>query len=106
MFQLTGSIQIGVIIQANSSEYVEETGQPLHMRVNGHRFDIAHWRTEKSPVAEDFHSGTHLGLNMSVMVIELARSRGACLRKIRESTWRMTLGTPSHLGMNLRVNSL
>ena len=87
-------------------QYVGETGQPLHMRINGHRYDIAHRRTEESPVAEHFNGGAHKELDMTVMVIELARSRDACLRKIRESRWIRTLGTSSPLGMNLRVDGL
>ena len=87
-------------------KYVGETGQPHHMRVNGHRYDIAHRRTEESPVAERFNSGAHEESDMTVMVFELARSSDTCLRKIRESRWMRTLGTSSPLGMNLRVNSL
>ena len=49
------------------------------MRVNGHRYDIAHRRTEESPVVAHFNSRTHVESDMSVMVIELARSRDACL---------------------------
>ena len=83
-----------------------ETSQPFHMRVNGHRYDIAHQRTEDSPVAEHFNSGAHVESDMTVMVIELARSHDACLQKIRESRWMRTLGTLSPIGMNLRVDSL
>ena len=87
-------------------QYVGETGQQLHMWVNGHRYAIAQQRTEESPVAAHFNSRTHTESDMSVMVIELARSRDACLRKIRESRWMRTLGTSSPLGMNRRVDSL
>ena len=52
-------------------QYVGETSQPLHMRVNGHRYDITHQRTEESPVAEHFNSGAHEESDMTVMVIEL-----------------------------------
>ena len=86
--------------------YVGETGQPLHMRINGHWYDIAHRRTEESPVAQHFNSGAHGELDMAVMAIELARSRDACLRKIRESRWIRTLGTSFPLGMNLRIDGL
>ena len=87
-------------------QYVGETGQPFHMRVNGPRYDIAHQRTEESPVADHFNSGAHAESDMAVMVIELARSCDACLRKIRESRWIRTLGTSSHSGINLRVDGL
>ena len=87
-------------------QYVGETGRPLHMRVNGHRYDIVHQRPEESLVAEHFNSGAHAESEMTVMVIELARSRDSCLRKIRESRWMRTLRTSSPSGMNLRVDSL
>ena len=35
-------------------QYVGETGQPFHLRVNGHRFDIVHRRTD------EFSCGTAL----------------------------------------------
>ena len=76
------------------------------MTVNGHRYDIAHRRTEESPVAEHFNSGSHLESDMTVMVIELAQSRDTCVRKIRKSRWMRTLDTSSPLRMNLRVDSL
>ena len=53
-------------------QYVGEMGQPLHMRVNGHQYDITHRRTEESPVGEYFNSGTHGESDMTVTVIELA----------------------------------
>ena len=54
------------------------------MRVNGNRYDITHRRTEEFPVAAHFNSGTHVESDMLITDIELARSRDACLRKIRE----------------------
>ena len=87
-------------------QYVGETGQALHMRTNGHRYDIAHRKTEDSPVAEHFSSGTHIEADMAVMAIEFTQSHDACLRKIRESRWIRTLGTSSPLGLNLRVDGL
>ena len=81
-----------------------ETGKPLYMGVNGHQYDIAHWRNEASPVAEYFNSGAHVELDrLSWFNV---RSRDACLRKISENRWIRTLGTSSPLGMNLRVDSL
>ena len=85
-------------------QYVGEMGQPLHMRINGHRYDISHWRTQESPVAEHFNSGAHRESDMAVRAIEFARSRDACLRKIRKSRWIRTLGISFPLEMNLRIN--
>ena len=87
-------------------QYVSETGQPFHLRVNGHRFDIAHRRTDESPVSSHFNSGPHTLADMCVMVIEHTRSQDPCLRRIRESRWIRTLGTSFPLGMNLRADSL
>ena len=87
-------------------QYVGETGQPLHLRVNGHRHNITHRNIDKSPVAEHFNSGAHMVSDMAVMATDFVCSHDECLRKIRESRWFRTLGTLSPLGMNLRVNGL
>ena len=87
-------------------QYVGETGQPFHLRVNGHQYDITHKRTDKSPVSSHFNRGQHTLADMLVMVIERARSQDPCLRCIRESRWIRTLGTSFPLGMNLRDDSL
>ena len=87
-------------------QYVGEMSQPLHARINGHRSDIMHWRTDVSPVAEHFNSGAHSVSYMTVMVIELSTSRDPCLRKIREGRWIKNLGTSFPLRMNLLVDSL
>ena len=87
-------------------QYVGDTDQPLHLRVNGHQYDISHQKTDESPVAEHFNNGTHVESGMAVMAIDLVHSCDAFLRKIRESRWIRTLGSSSPLGMNLRVDSL
>ena len=65
-------------------QYVGETGQPLHNRMNSHRFNIAHGRTNESPVAAHFTSEGHTEIDMSVMVIDRCWKEDAILRKIRE----------------------
>ena len=87
-------------------QYVGKTGQLLHHRVNIHRFNIAHGRTEESPVAEHFTGDGHTQVDMVVAVIPQLYSRDSCLRKIRESRWIRTVGTSYYSGMNLRVDSL
>ena len=87
-------------------QYVGELSQPLYMRMYGNQYNIAHWRTEDSPVEEDFTSRTHKEPDMAVMALELAQSRDVCARKIRESRWVRTLGTSVPLGVNLRVDGL
>ena len=42
-----------------SLQYVGKTSQPLHLRVNGHRFDITHKRTDESPVSNHLNNGSH-----------------------------------------------
>ena len=66
---------------------VRQMCQPLHTRVNGHRFDITHRRTDVSPTAEHFNSGAHSESNMTVMVTELSTSRDSCLWKVKEGRW-------------------
>ena len=53
-------------------QYVGKMGQPLHMKVNGHWYDI------KSPVVEHFNSRKHKESNMAVMAIEFPQNCGAC----------------------------
>ena len=87
-------------------QYVGETGQPLHHRVNNHRFNIAHSRTEESTLAEHFNSDEHALSDLTVVVTDQIYSHDACLLKIRESRWIRTLGTSYPSGMNLRVDFL
>ena len=62
-------------------QYVGEwTGQPLYMRINGHRY-IVHWRTEESPVMQHFNSEVQGESDMAVMAIEFAQSRDAMSTK-------------------------
>ena len=87
-------------------QYVGETGQPLHYRMNGHRFDISHGRIDESPVAAHFNSEGHSETDLSVMVIDVCWKKDTILRKIRESRWIRTLDTSWPSGMNLRIDGL
>ena len=51
-------------------QYLGETGQELHCRINNHHHDITYWRTEDSPVTEHFNSLAHLEADIAVMVID------------------------------------
>ena len=83
-----------------------ETGQPLHARVNGYQFDITHWRTDVSLVAESFNCGAHLDPDMPVVVIGLSTSRDPCLQKVKEARLISTLETLSPSKINLQVDSM
>ena len=87
-------------------QYVGKTGQPLHPRIDSHRFNIVHRRTEESLVAEHFNGTGHTLADMTVMTIDPLYSHDPCLRKMRESRWIRTLVTSHPFGMNLRVDSL
>ena len=92
--------------QLYGHQYIVEMGQPLHNRVNGHRFDITHQRTNESPVAAHFNSMTHTVEDMTIMVIDQMFDQDPTLWKLRESRWIRALGTSFLQGMNLRVDSL
>ena len=83
-----------------------ETIQPLHLRINGHRYNIKHGKMEESPVAEHFHGEGHTLADVTVVAINKIHSHDSCLLKIGESRWIRTLGTSYPSGMNLRVDSL
>ena len=78
-------------------QYVGKTEQLLHCRINNHRYDITHRRTEESHVAEHFNSNADTQAGMVIMVIDQMHSSNPCLQKIRESKWTRTLGTCSIL---------
>ena len=73
---------------------------------DGGHHDIAHKRTEDSPVETHFNHDAHSLSDMTVMVIDLVSSHDPCLHKIWESRWIRTLGTSLPSRMNLRVDSL
>ena len=47
-----------------------EIGQLLHLRINGHCFNIMHGKTEESPVVEHFNSKGHTIADMTVVAID------------------------------------
>ena len=96
---------IYIICRRCGQQYVGETGQPLHWRMNDHCSDILQGRTEVSPVATHFNIESHSQADMIFMVIDQVYTHDPCLRKTWESRWIRTLRTSSLLGMNLWVNS-
>ena len=47
-------------------QYVGESGQPLHKRMNNHRYDVTNGRIEESPVTAHFRSDGHSESDLSV----------------------------------------
>ena len=64
-------------------QYVGETRNALHIRMNGHRGDIYHRRLDK-PVSAHFNSSDHNLQHLSIMVLEVMRSQNEDIRKMRE----------------------
>ena len=87
-------------------QYVGETGQPLHNRMNGHRFNITHGCINESLVVAHFTSESHTETDMSVMIIDRCWREGAILRNIRESRWIRMMDTAWPSGMNYRTDGL
>ena len=80
-------------------QYVGETANPLHIRINGHRSDIHTQKTDK-PVAAHFNLPDHTLDDLQVMGIEKFHDDTEW-RKHRESYWIFTLDTLAPTGMNL-----
>ena len=83
-----------------NSQYVGETKNPLHIRLNGHRNDIIKNRVDK-PVASHFNGPGHTPSDFTIMVLEQMKSQNPNLRKYRESYWIFQLDCLHPNGMNL-----
>ena len=83
-----------------SLQYVGETENPLHIRMNGHRSGINTWKLDK-PVAAHFNQSVHSLNDLRVMGIEMIHTNSAQWRKRRESYWIFILDTTTPKGMNL-----
>ena len=59
-----------IICRRCGQQYVGETGQLLNRMINSHCFNIAHRRTEESPVAEHFNGEGHTLADMTVVAID------------------------------------
>ena len=87
-------------------QYVGETGQPLHTRMNGHRFDITHGRIKESPVATHFNTTGYTVADLTVLIINRLQRNDTTLRGTRESRYIKTLDSLWPRGMNLHMNGL
>ena len=81
-------------------QYVGETENPLHIRMNGHRSDIRTKKLEK-PVAAHFSLPGHSAEDLEVRGIEKIHSNNVQWRKQRESYWIFELKTLIPCGLNL-----
>ncbi len=81
-------------------QYVGETEQALHLRMNGHRSDIRTKKVDK-PVAAHFCQEDHSLEDLEVKGIEQIRNNGTQWGRERESYWIFTLRTLAPEGMNL-----
>ena len=87
-------------------QYVGETSQALHLRMNGHRSDIRLKKTTEKPVAHHFCSPGHKLDHLSVMVVDQTPLGDTVLRKNREARWIRCLKTAQPEGMNIRTDQL
>ena len=87
-------------------QYVGETEQALHERMNSHRSDIRLAKTKEKPVAAHFCSRECKINDLTVAVIDRTPPGDTVLRKHRESRWIRTLHTETPKWMNLRVDRL
>ena len=87
-------------------QYVGETSQALHLRMNGHRSDIRLKKTAEKPVAHHFCSPGHKLDHLSVMVVDQTPLGDTVLRKNREARWICCLKTAQPEGMNIRTDQL
>ena len=81
-------------------QYVGETANPLHIRMNDHRSDIHTQETDK-PVAAHFNLPDHTLDDLQVMGIKKIHNNDTEWRKHRESYWIFTLDILAPTGMNL-----
>ena len=87
-------------------QYVGETKQPLHHRLNSHRSDINTKKLENKPVAQHFNQPHHNASHLSICVIELLSRGDDVICRTHESRWIRQLDTMQPSGMNLRVDGL
>ena len=83
-----------------NKQYVGETENALHIRLNDHRSDVKTKKMEK-PVAAHFNLPGHSMEELTIMVIEKIWREDVQLRRRRESYWIHHLRSVAPEGMNL-----
>ncbi len=81
-------------------QYVGETVNALHIRLNGHRSDVKTKKLDK-PVAAHFNLPDHSIEDLEVMGIEKIHDNDPGRRKLRESYWIFKLESLAPQGLNL-----
>ena len=79
-------------------QYVGETSNPLHTRLNAHRYDIKH--NKPTPIAIHFNSPNHDLTDLKITPIEILTNNNKNLRLKRETYWQNTLSTNFPRGLN------
>ena len=79
-------------------QYVGSTKNALHIRLNGHRYDIR--KTQKSAVAKHFNEPGHTMEHLTIMVIENLQSNDIQFRRKRERFWINELQCMAPEGLN------
>ena len=82
-------------------QYVGETGNSLHLRVNGHR-SANYCKLPDKPVAANFNTLGHTFEDLTRMVIEELGSAPTKRRKFRERFRIHTLRSVAPQGLNLK----
>ena len=82
-------------------QYVEETENALHIRMNDHQSDITTKKLNK-PEAAHFNQPNHSYEDLRVMGIEkIDRNNSRKWRKLRERYWIFELRTLTPEGLNI-----
>ena len=84
-----------------NKQYIGETGQPLHKRINGHRSDWKHRRFQRAPVAEHFTLPGHdFNSHVALCCLDHDINWSDSARKARETYWIRRLNTLQPHGIN------
>ena len=81
-------------------QYLGSTKNALHIRLNGHRYDIKHKKIQK-PVAKHFNQRGHSIEDLTIMVIEKLRNNNIQFRRRQERFWTDKLGCMAPEELNL-----
>ena len=87
-------------------QYVGETENPLHLRMNGHTSDYYRRLPDKPVGKHFFNTYGHTFEDASVMIIEQLHSADSMRRKYSESYWIYTLRTLTSDSLNLELSTI